>query len=356
MKIAFLKLCCLGDLLFTSPAVRAVKSHFPDASLYYITGRYSSFIADHNPHIDQTVIVEPPFESADKISALTNFVKGIDRIARLELDLMISFHRSRMLALLGVFGRAGKILGFSSSSPLVDIAVRFESSKHEVKRYLDLAAAIGCHPAGLQLEYETKDDEDDRADRILRDEGIVGDFAVLAPGGGENPGTTMHIKRWPVGGYKKVAGYIKKSLGMAVIAVGSESERDLADSVEADCNLAGRTSFPLLAAVLKRSSIVVANDSGPLYLASAVGARTVGIYGPSSDDLVGPRVEGHRSVRIPVWCQPCYHPDNVQRGLIGCPSGTWACMLTLSPELVCKAIDELMASPKQSVEVPENRK
>jgi ADP-heptose:LPS heptosyltransferase len=356
MKIGFLKLCCPGDLLFTTPAVRAVRSRFPDASLYYITGGYSSFVADHNPHIDRTIIVAPPFEASGKMSAVLELIKGIKLIAGLRLDLLISFHRSRTLALLGFFGRADRILGFSNASPLVDISVPFDSSRHEVQRYLDLVSTVGCEANGMELEYATTEEEDERAAAMLKKIGIDGDFAVVAPGGGENPGTVMFIKRWPIRGFRQVTRHIKKALGLPVIAVGSASEKELADSVDADYSLAGRTSFPMLAAVLKRSSIVVANDSGPLYLASAVGARTVGIYGPSSDDLVGPRTERHRSVKAPVWCQPCYRPDNVKRGRIGCPSGTWACLLTLRAETVCEAIDNLAAGYKPSVGILENRK
>jgi ADP-heptose:LPS heptosyltransferase len=356
MNIAFLKLCCPGDLLFTTPAVRAAKSHFPDASFCYITGKYSSFVADHNPHIDQTIIVAPPFETSGKMSAALEFTKAIRRIAGLKPNLLISFHRSRMLALLGVFGRAGRVLGFSSASPLIDTAAPFDSSQHEVQRYLDLVSTIGCRPQGMELEYVTTEQEDHRAARLLEEIGIDRDFGVVAPGGGENPGTVMHIKRWPVTGFRVIAEHIRKSTAMPVIAVGSASEKELADSVGADCNLAGRTSFSMLAAVLKRSSIVVANDSGPLYLASAVGARTVGIYGPSSEDLVAPRTRKHRSVKMPVWCQPCYRPDNVKRGRVGCPSGTWACMLTLRAEDVCSAVDNLLSSHESPVRLTEDGK
>ncbi len=354
MKIAFLKLCCPGDLLFTTPAVRAVRSHFSDAILYYITGSYSSFVAEHNPHVDRTIIVAPPFESSGKVKAVWNLAKGLSHIAELEPDLLISFHRSRILAMLGVFGRARQVIGFSSASPVVDTAAPFDSSQHEVQRYLDLVSTVGCEPRGMDLDYATTEEEDKTAARMLKEIGIDGDFGVVAPGGGENPGTVMHIKRWPVRRYRQVTRHIKKNLALPVIAVGSASERVLAESVDADYNLAGRTSFPMLAAILKRSSIVVANDSGPLYLASAVGARTVGIYGPSSDNLVGPRTARHRSVKSPVWCQPCYHPESVKRGHVGCLSGTWACMLTLRAETVCREVDDLMAVPKPSVEFLEN--
>jgi len=129
---------------------------------------------------------------------------------------------------------------------------------------------------------------------------------------------------------------------MPVVAVGSESEKRLTSEIEADYDLARATSFPILASVLKKASIMIANDSGPLYLGSAVGTKTVGIYGPSSDGLVAPLTANHRSVKKSVWCQPCYRPETVKRGKVGCPSGTWACMLALETERITGAIDELL--------------
>jgi len=342
MKTAFLKLCCPGDLLFTTPAVRAVKARYPDSRLFYLTGKYSSFIPDHNPHIEKTIIVEPPFEAGSPLAALGAFHNAVRRIADERLDLVISFHRSRFAALLGLFGRAGKIIGFDTARPLVDEHIPFESSKHEVLRYLDLVSIADCKPSGMELEYRISSEEDEQAEKLLRKSSMASDFAVIAPGGGENPGTIMHTKRWPVSGYKIVADYIRNKYKMRVITVGSASEKKLGEMVDPDFNLAGETSFPLLAAVLKRASIVLANDSGPLYLASAVGTRTIGIYGPSSDDLVAPLNANHRSVKEPVWCQPCYRPESVTRGIIRCPSGTWACMLALKPGRVCDAVDDLL--------------
>ena len=127
-----------------------------------------------------------------------------------------------------------------------------------------------------------------------------------------------------------------------MLTVGSTSEKDIGEAINPDVNLAGMTTFSELAPVLKRAKIVIGNDSGPLYLASAVGTKTVGIYGPSSPKLVGPFSGNHRSVSSPVWCQPCYHPDTQTRGNIACQTGSWACMLTIRAEDIISEIDDLL--------------
>jgi ADP-heptose:LPS heptosyltransferase len=343
VRIAFLKLCCPGDILFTTPTIRAVKTHYPESGLFYLTGSYSSFVPEHNPHIERTFIVPPPFEMTRMLKSARSFWKGITTVAQNDFDLVISFHRSKGVAAMARLGHAKRVLSFDTASPFANQSVRFESDKHEVLRYLDIASLFNVNPAGLDLEYQTTPFEDDEAEKILFTHGISAPFIAIAPGGGENPGTRMHIKRWPTSRFKEVASYFYKR-GFQTIAIGSKSETELGNIICADANLTGKTSFPQLAAILKRAALVIANDSGPLYLASAVGSRTIGIYGPSSPKLVGPFSKNHRSVVNPVNCHPCYHPEKNIRGVIECPMQHWACMLTLPVKDITEAADKLLTA------------
>ena len=355
-RIAFIKLCCPGDILFTTPAVRAVKKQFPDSELYYITGNYSRFVPEHNPHIDRTIIVQPPFEMGGRFSGIRSMAQGISRISGRGIDLAVSFHRSRLVTAMARFAGVRNVLGFDTARPMADMSRQFNPDEHEVRRYLQLVSAMEAEADGIDMEYATTPDEDREAARLLQEHGIVGPFAAIAPGGGENPGTTMHIKRWPSYYYREVARYIRFNSSLSVVAVGSNSERNLAAAIGADINLAGNTTFQMLAAIMKMSRIVIGNDSGPLYLASAMGTPTVGIYGPSSPKLVGPLRQNHRSVLSAVWCQPCYHPQNVRRGLVKCPTGTWACMMTLRPEQVCAAIEDLLGHGRDQSKAMDDSK
>lgn len=341
-KIAFIKLCCPGDLLFTTPAVRAVRKRFPDAVLYYITGSYSAFIPEHNPDIDKVLIIRPPFELKSRFSAIREFINGSAMIKGEKFDLVVNFHRSKSIGMLAKFGGAKNVCGFSSSRPFADITVEFDSNRHEVSRYLELVKSLGCGIEDRSTVYVTSTDEDEKALELLHSNNIERDYVVIAPGGGENPGTIMHTKRWPWYRFKSVAEYLRKKFEFPVITVGSRSEIQLAESINPTVNLAGETDLPTLASLLKLSNLVIANDSGPLYLASAVGAKTIGIYGPSSEKLVAPFGSRHISVKSDVVCRPCYLPETVKRGRIYCPSGNWACMLTLSTETVYDAVDRMM--------------
>ena len=119
-RIAFLKLCCPGDILFTTPAIRAVKNKFPDSNLFYITGNYSKFVPEHNPHIEKTIIVNPPFELSYRFLAGASFARAARLMAKEKLDLVISFHRSMIVSSMAVIGLTKKVLSFDTAWPMVD--------------------------------------------------------------------------------------------------------------------------------------------------------------------------------------------------------------------------------------------
>jgi ADP-heptose:LPS heptosyltransferase len=287
-------------------------------------------------------LINPPFELKSRFDVIKEFVNGVAAIRRENFDLVISFHRSRGAGFLAKFGGVKKICGFTSTRPFANITIDFDPGSHETVRYRDLVGTLDCFNDDHSLVYETSPEEDDKARQLLRDNKIAGDFVIITPGGGENPGTKMHTKRWPWYKFKSAAEYIRQKYNLPVVAVGSPSEIKLAESINPTVNLAGRTDLPTLASLLKISRLVMANDSGPLYLASAVGAKTVGIYGPSSEKLVAPMVTRHISLKSEVICRPCYLPEQVQRGNIYCPSGNWACMLTLSVETVLDAVYRIL--------------
>jgi len=149
------------------------------------------------------------------------------------------------------------------------------------------------------------------------------------------PGSTVPAKQWFPEDYAAVA-YLLASEGMDVILIGSVQERATTQQVlkAARCSLidlTGRLRIGELAAVLEQSSVVIANDTGPLHLAAAVGTPVVGIYGPTDPRITGP----YAARSVVLWqgmdCSPCDYrlrcadreclraitPDKVKEAAVG---------------------------------------
>ena len=132
-----------------------------------------------------------------------------------------------------------------------------------------------------------------------------GDYAVLAPGATFGP-----AKRWSGERFAELGRRLAAERGVRIVLVGGEGDRETAQDVAAAIpqaiDLAGRTDLPTLAAVLAGARAVISNDSGPMHLARAVSAPTVGIFGSTEPRWTAPR--GGRVVlaAAPPPCAPCY--------------------------------------------------
>ena len=132
------------------------------------------------------------------------------------------------------------------------------------------------------------------------------------------PGARWNTKRWPIGRYAQVVEDLLDA-GQNVVLIGAPGEKPLCDAIATQIenrkskmgggehllNLAGQTDIATMIALLARARLVVANDSGPLHIAAALGTRVVALYGPTSPRFVGPYGQMDAVLRHDVPCHPC---------------------------------------------------
>jgi len=122
------------------------------------------------------------------------------------------------------------------------------------------------------------------------------------------PGARWDTKRWGIEGYTAIATRLHQA-GLPVVLLGSPDEKPLCDQIQqavpSAVNLAGRTTLAQMIAALDRARVVIANDSGPLHVAVALGKPVVALYGPTDPNFVGPYGQLNHVIRFPVTCHPC---------------------------------------------------
>ena len=143
------------------------------------------------------------------------------------------------------------------------------------------------------------------ADRLWAREQLAG---VSSPRIILNVGARWETKRWPPHHFAAIGRRAFHEQGAGLVAVGSSADRSLVDRLIHDLgpvpilDLCGKTSLVQLAALAAESNVVVSNDTGPLHLAAAAGARVVGIYTCTSPTLTGPFGPRVSTVQSCVWC------------------------------------------------------
>ncbi len=131
------------------------------------------------------------------------------------------------------------------------------------------------------------------------------------------PGARWNTKRWPLDRFTQIAENLLAQ-GETLLLLGSPDEKTLCDQIvqaienrkskiENILNLAGKTDLATMAALLARTRLLIANDSGPLHVAAALGTPAVALYGPTNPAFVGPYGQLQNVLRHDVSCFPCRH-------------------------------------------------
>jgi ADP-heptose:LPS heptosyltransferase len=332
------RICCLGDLLFVSPLLRALRQGLPGARIGLLTGSYSLPVAEGLRHlVDEVVELKAPWPPRDPL-ALARAAGSAWALRAGHWDSLLITHRSLGVRALMALSGAGRRVGLSwkGDARLLHDAAQYNPETHEVDRFLDLLLPLGVGPRGRELEWRLPE-----AWRPLAD-GLIppGDkpLAALLPGGGSNPGMRLAHKRWTPEGFRAVAERL--AVTHRLIALGSAEDFDACEAALGGlgANLAGRSDLPSLASLLSRAALVVGNDSGPLHLAEAMGVKSLGIYGPTSARHYGPLSGNCLAVEGAAACRPCYTPAG---GLSpeGAACGDNVCMRRLAPEAVLGALE-----------------
>jgi lipopolysaccharide heptosyltransferase II len=295
----------LGDVLMSTPVLEALAHRYPQAKIDMMVRATAAPLVRHHPAIHNLLVMrEGDLEQRRVFLHWTR--KLTQRKYRLGLVLWSKFPEALMLKSAKVRFRVGQDSRVMYSWMYTHrVRVRSEhgdESSHWVECLLDYARAVGADLDHPQPRFYLDDEARNECTRLLKQRGLEGGepLAVLHVG----RGTPQLHERMPTMPFSKIADALAEELGVPVLLTGSESERALVEKVAAGCKrrvepLIGVLTLQQLGALLERASLVVANDSGPMHMAAAVGAPTVGIFAMEKDlpQRWGPLGTGNQVVR-----------------------------------------------------------
>jgi heptosyltransferase I len=368
--ILLIKLSALGDVVHTIPVLNKLRRRYPKARIDWLTTPATAELLQHNPAI--TNVIEfardewsSPWRLAPYVSAMqlaqslrrTGYDLVIDLQGQLRSGVFtyatgapvrIGFDRPRAESWAAsprsftADARAHAWQGARESSHLAytDRIALPNIDVHPVDRYLSIAAMLGLDDRAADFAFPIPPEATTRIDALLDYYGIAKQRLIAMA-----PGTVWETKQWRLEGFGEVARHFLQA-NVAVTLIGSEREREVCDAVAAAApgavNLAGETTLSELAALLRRSTICLSNDSGPMHLAVALDRPVIGIFGPTDPIWAGPYQRDTTVLRADLPCSPCY-----LRALSRCRH-EHACMTEISAQLVIDRIEPVLATPAKS--------
>lgn len=355
-NILFVKLCCIGDILFLTPAIRSVRTRFPEARITLLASTWIKEIAERIPSVDDVIYFDAPMQKSSLFKRFTETLRTILTLRRRGFSSAVIAHRSSVFSIMMFAAGIKQRIGFTGAALLTE-NVPFEETKHETARYLDLTERL-TGPSGqsvMELSASTQDTE--FGEQFLRSNAVDPGTRLIGifPGGGDNPGTRMHIKRWPGQRYAALVKRLYQEERLIPIFIGGAPDTDVAaaiiESIEGDIpfvNAVNKSNLGQLTGLLAQCTLVLGGDSGPMHMAAALGIPTVTIFGPSDPRLVAPIGPKHRYIWKQAECSPCYTPATVKdkKYFIGndfiCTTGTHICIKEISVDDVYRTIMETL--------------
>ena len=308
-KILIVRLGALGDVVHALPAQQQIHRRFPDCEIHWLVEPHYRGLLETVPGIHRIWTADTKLwrRRPRTAWALIHLVRALRRE---RFDLSLDFQGLIKSAVLARLSGAARRMGFCRERCREPAAAGFYTDTvpargdgHVIDLNLELAGSLGC--AGEPTARVPF--------RIPAAAKHYVDSRLQAAGGGRpvllNPGAGWPTKLWPARRFARLGAEIRRRLKLPVVFTYGPGEEDLLREIR-DCSRSGSVaSFPTtileLAALCRRSRLMVAGDTGPLHLAVAVGTPAVAVMGPSIARRNGPFHPEDRIVKRYLYCSDC---------------------------------------------------
>jgi len=335
-KVLVLRLSSIGDIILTSPFLRAFKVRFPEAELHYVVRKEYADLLRWNPHIDNLITVD-----------VSQGRRGLETLnlalCTEHFDAVFDLHhhlRTRIIRN-GVSGHIHSI-DKRALRRLLLVGAHLNTYGTVVpvpERYIETAARYGVVADTLGPELFLPDDVLNAAAALLSSAG----WAASSPLIGVCPGSQHFTKRWPLEKFIQLTRLLLAH-GYDIAVFGSSDDTAAAEALQAvDSSrvlmLCGRASLAETAAMLASCEAVVANDSGLMHMATALRRPVVAVFGSTVKEF-GFFPYNSKAAVLEVRDLPCRPCTFIGRK--SCPKGHFKCMEDVSPEMVLEALTGLL--------------
>ena len=330
----------IGDVLLSTPALSALRRALPDAFIAVLVAPHAYEIVELNPYVDRVLVID----KKGRHRGIVGMAMLVKELKREQFDMALVLHGTRRLHLALFWARIPTRIGYNRkwgfllTRRLKDVKPHGE--KHETEYSLDLLRQVGLRIQNAPVLLPTTAESDQTIDRFLKDEGVaVGETVVVL-----HPGASSPSKRWMAQRFAQLADRLIQKRGLRLVVICGPQDVATGRAVlqamhSRGIDACGKLSLREVGSLLKRSCLLISNDSGPVHAAVGVGTPVISIFGRSQPGLSQNRWRplGPRDVALQkdVGCVVCLADD--------CQID-FECLKALSVDEVFEAAEKLLAT------------
>jgi lipopolysaccharide heptosyltransferase II len=350
----------IGDVVFTTPAIRALRRSYPDARIAYVVEEEAAAVVRRNPHLDEVIVARSP-RAPSRLRADLALVR---RLRREKYDLAIDFHGGPRSSLITWLSGAPRRIGYEvpGRSWMYTTRVprpRALRPRHSVVSQWDILGPLGIAAPDPEIDPTEMPDDPTASAAVARrllDAGIGADHPIIVVHvSAGNP-----FRRWPQAAFiELVCRLASQDPNRRIILTSGPSDAGAAAAVSrhARHRLApherpavvecGEFDLAELRSLIARAALYIGGDSGPLHVAGTTETPVVGLYGPT----LPVRSQPYRSAAVVsaaaevhgLSCRPCDQRT--------CAPGDFRCLTGISAEAVAALAERALVRPKDAHEI-----
>lgn len=332
MKILFITLSNIGDVILSLPALDRLLAAYPKAQVTAVCGERAAGIFEDNLYIKRCLAVKGKTGLVNRLALMRELKKDA-------YDLIVDLKNSALPLFLKA--RYKTYPWLNAPGHIVHMSQRHLYKVKEFTSALEIAQSYKGAIDGGGIIFRkalciSSRDRLSAQNLLYAANGWPDDEFILV-----SPGARSHIKRWPVSKFAELADRIAQGLGRKIIIVGDESDAEICEAVKKGMsspaiNLCAKTSLKCLAALTEKAQAVISNDSAVMHLASYLDRPVIAIFGPTDYKKYGPWSSFSFAVRSQLDCSPCRAAQ--------CKIGTLKCMDDIGVDEVYAAVKKLLAA------------
>jgi ADP-heptose:LPS heptosyltransferase len=313
MKFLIIRFSSIGDIVLTTPVIRCLRKKFPEAVIHYLTRQSFKNILANNPYIDEIHTLDDSFELM------------LHELKTEEYDYIIDLHHNLRTLRVKRFLKEVKSFSFNKLNVekylLTSIKINILPKKHIVDRYLATVASLGVTNDGEGLDYFVPDG-DIVSNKDIPTSHLHGYIAIVI-------GAALNTKKFPIHKLKELCG----SIDHPVILLGGKEDQAAGQSIAAIdpikiYNACGKFNLNESADLVRRSKLVITNDTGLMHIAAAFQKPIISLWGNTVPSFgmypyYGRHSKQHHDIIEinKLWCRPCS-----KIGYDKCPLKHFKCM------------------------------
>lgn len=338
-KILVTFLMHLGDLTLTTPFIHALRKAAPDAQITFLADEKLKDVVLHNPYLDEVITID----KKGRDNSLLALIACARKLSGMDFDVLINLHPNERCSFICALTKTKVRAGTTHKlfKPLWDVFTPLNRKIHAADMYLNVLEQLGVqHIEHNGLEIFPGEEHLRHAEAFWRENGVFGSDKLI----GFNIGSAVVTKRWAPERFAKVADILAGKGYKPVFFGGTMDEEMVHQAVSRMQTMpivaTGAFTIGGLAAAMRRCSLIITNDSGPMHVAISQKVPIVAMYGPSSPKLYGPYTDEAIIVTAQPPCMGCadgmkHKCDDMQ------------CMTRLTVEQVVQAAEAMLARKGQ---------